>query len=80
MKKEWANPLINNKPFFEAGNEIGAGSGQSSTDDDIPYDWEMWSVMFDECDADGDGTPGTYDDYVKWMTDRHFEDWITPGP
>lgn len=67
-------------PFILATGQIGPGenpnpglgSGTTTPDDDIPYTWEMWSVMFDEVDEDGDGTPGTWDDYVKWMTDRGF--------
>ena len=55
----------------------GLGSGQTTIDEE-PWDWEMWQVMYDEDDSDGDGTPGTYSDYVAWMTARHFEDYITP--
>ena len=54
----------------------GLGSGQTTIDEE-PWDWEMWQVMYDEVDSDGDGVPGTYDDYVDWMTKRGFEDYIT---
>ena len=82
MKKEWTNPLISDhKPFYVDGDVTGGGSGQGSPDDpEVPWDWENWSVIYDYLDYDGDGEPGTYDDYCKWMIDNGFEDDITPGP
>lgn len=54
----------------------GLGSVQGTTDDDIPYSWEMWQWMFEEDDSDGNGVPGEWSDYVKWMTNRDFEGYI----
>ena len=57
------------------GPGVAIGTGQSTVDVE-PFDWEMWSVMFDEDDSDGDGTPGTWGDYVAWMTNNGFGDLI----
>ena len=75
-KKLFAFPTV-----FLSGMETGEnpdpgiGTGQSTVDVE-PFDWEMWSVMFDEDDSDGDGTPGTWLDYVAWMTKNGFAELI----
>ncbi len=81
MKKLWSNPLLFTYKL-EGGGEgswTGEGSGQSSPDV-IPYSFEMWSVIFEDFpnlyDADGDGNPGEWEDYVKWMTDNGFAAFI----
>lgn len=79
MSKKFVIPMlsINKLNINEDDGEVtGGGTAQSSTDIE-PYDWEMWSVMFEEDDSDGNGIPGTWDDYVKWMTDNGFEDYIS---
>ncbi len=53
----------------------GPGSAQGSTDIE-PYSWEMWQWMFEEDDSDGNGTPGEWSDYVAWMTNNGFSDFI----
>ena len=77
MKKEWANPLIDgHKPFYEPGDETGAGSAQGSPDE-VPWDYETWLVMCGDYDgSDDNDTPGDWEDYVEWMTDRGWEDYI----
>ena len=81
MKKQWGNPLLSVNKIEGGGNGewTGGGSGQSSPDV-IPYDYEMWCVVFEDFpalyDADGNGTGGEWSDYVKWMTDNGFESFI----
>lgn len=81
MKKQWIIPMISiNREITPAPSDdpvIGEGSGQSTTDD-VPWDYETWSVLYDELDVDGDGEPATWEDYVKWMTDRGWENDIRP--
>ena len=76
-KKRYLTPLILDMSASDSTEVTGGGTGQSTTDEEA-YDWEMWQVIFDEDDSDGDGIPGTYNDYVKWMKDRDFDDFITP--
>lgn len=80
MGKMWSRPLI----FFDQvsgggpGSVIGEGSGQGSPDI-IPYSFENWTVMFEDQpdnDLDGDGNPLEWDDYVKWMENHGFKDFI----
>ena len=79
MKKSWSNPFVFKYGITSEGDGTveGEGSGQSTTDD-VPWDYETWSVLYDELDVDGDGEKATWDDYVKWMTDRGWEDDIRP--
>lgn len=72
-KKNFDTPYFN---LFELdpGNDPdpGHGSATSTPDYDIPWDWENWSVMFDYMDENGDGTPGTWEDYVAWWKKNNF--------
>ena len=74
MKKKWSDPIVFFDPVSGGGNgsEIGEGSGQGyiGGDDDFPCAYEMWSILHEELDYDGDGEYATWDDYVKWMTDH----------
>ncbi len=81
MKKLWNNPLLFTYKL-ESGGEgswTGEGSGQSSPDV-IPYDYEMWCVVFEDFPAynnlDGNSTPLEWSDYVAWMTANGFEGFI----
>ena len=77
MKTEWIYPTLTKDPVVrQSGNWEGEGSGQG-TIDDVPWDYENWAVLYDELDVDGDGVPGTYDDYVQWMTDHGWADEIS---
>lgn len=79
MSKKFIKPLISihGLDIDEEDDEvIGGGTAQGSTDIE-PWDWEMWSVLFEEDDSDGNGIPGTWDDYVRWMTEHGFEDYIS---
>ena len=49
-----------------SGGIVGPGSGQGTMDDDNQWEWEMWAVMYDEYDGNGDGSPGEWADYVLW--------------
>lgn len=78
-KRRFIAPVFLSGGGLDIGDDPdpGLGSGQGSPDI-IPYTWEMWQWMFEDDDSDGDGVPGTYSDYVKWMTDNGFGDDITP--
>lgn len=84
MKRQWSNPLlfVRKVEGGGAGSWTGDGSGQS-TPDILPYDYEMWCVIFVDFpsiyNADGDATPGTWADYVKYMTDNGYADFIDPS-
>lgn len=56
------------------GSVVGPGSGQSTTDDDLPWAWEEWAVMFDEVNLDGNDEPGEWSDYVLWWQQKGFTD------
>lgn len=77
-KKKFAFPIV----FLSGmgtgeGPDPGHGTGQGSPDIE-PWDFEMWSVMFDEDDSNGNGIPGEWEDYVAWMTKNGFEAYINP--
>lgn len=57
------------------GPDPGHGSAQSSTDF-WPCDWETWCAMYSDYDPDGNGTPGTWEDYVFIMTQSGYADLI----
>lgn len=80
-KKKFGIPSFVNFDQIDSGSSgdyTGGGTAQSTTDDDQPYDFEVWSVIFDYIDADNDGESGTWADYVKWMTDHGWQDLIDP--
>ncbi|MBQ6217778.1 MAG: hypothetical protein IJI66_14370 [Erysipelotrichaceae bacterium] len=82
MKKTWKNPVMLEGGLIPGDDEVvGGGSGQSSPDI-IPYSYEMWGVIFIDFpelyDSDGNGDGGTWADYVKWMTDNGFAEFIDP--
>jgi len=78
MKKQWNNPLLSVYKTID-DTVTGEGSGQS-TPDILPYSYEMWVVIFEDFpeiyNADGEGESGTWADYVKYMTDNDFYDFI----
>lgn len=77
MKTEWIYPTLTKDPVArQSGSWVGDGSGQG-TPDDVPWDYENWAILYDELDVDNDGEPGTWDDYVKWMTDHGWQDQIS---
>lgn len=77
-KKRFMTPILMTGGLEPGDNpDPGAGSAQGSPDIE-PWPWEMWQWMFEDDDSDEDGTPGTYADYVAWMTANGFEDYITP--
>ncbi|MBQ1476780.1 MAG: hypothetical protein IIZ33_01340 [Erysipelotrichaceae bacterium] len=84
MKRQWSNPLlfVRKVEGGGAGNWTGDGSGQSSPDI-APFDFETWGIVFEDFpaiyDADGNGTGGEWSDYVKYMTDNGFADFIDPS-
>lgn len=79
MKTKWINPLIYNNPETSSGEWTGHGSGQSTPDIE-PYDYEMWCILFEDFpdlyDMDKSNGPGEWSDYVAWMTENGFEDYI----
>ena len=79
MKKQWGNPLLSVNKIEGGGAEnwTGDGSGQSSPDD-VPWDYETWSVLFEEYDGNDDDEPGTWEDYEIWMHERGFDGYIRP--
>ena len=76
-KKSFAYPWILLEGLGGGGDSPGPGPGSGQSSPDIqPYSFEMWQVMFDEYDGDGDGIPGEWDDYVIWMTNNNFASYI----
>lgn len=79
-KRKFVNPFI----FFDnegPGDDVVIGMGTAEgTPDILPYDFEMWSVLFGEDDdSDGDNNPGTWSDYIAWMKKYGFEEFIDYG-
>lgn len=80
MSKKRFSPMILLEGPIDPGQgpDPQPGSGQSTTDVE-PWSFEMWSIMFDYYEADGDGVPGQWGDYVVWMTENGFADLIDPS-
>ena len=82
-KRDFDIPFVNASvlPTGESG-VIGPGSGTGTPDDDVQFDFEMWAIIMADfpeiLDANGDGVPGTYADYVAWWNSHENWEKITP--
>ena len=72
-KRAWIDPVIHYNPGLGGGGDDtwqAPGSGQSTPDPDASWTYEEWQGVYEDfpniLDYDGNGTPGTLDDYVAW--------------